>query len=114
MRATIVCEKGSAICNLYLPWSHIYNPCDDRLSLAAFADKLIAIGYEVNGYEKVSVFNRSRFHFESGWVHISIQAQVHNGDFIPNLLKNVEDLTIDHPGQCRLGFANRQLTDYKI
>ena len=114
MRATIICEKGSAICDLYLPWSHVLNPCDDRSSLSAFAGKLNAIGYEVNGYEKVSVFNRSPFHDESGWVHISIKAQVHNGNFIPNLLKNVEDMTINHPGHCRQCFANRQLTDYKV
>lgn len=114
MRATIICTKGSALCDLYIPFGHVYNPVDDKLSPAAFADKLAALGYEVNGYENVSLFNKDQYRTECNWINYSITAQIHNGYFIPNLLENVEKLTINHSGHGRLAFSKRQIPSYKI
>ena len=104
----IICKPYSTKCNLYLPYNHLWNAEDCCHSIATFADKLNAIGYDVLAYKQVSHFNEDDDNLSS-WVTLAIRQDEDNLQFIPNLLANVRKLTIEHPGHSWMPFAKRQL-----
>lgn len=111
--AFITIQPGADIAMLHVPYIHLWNSKDCALCTAAFADKLNAIGYEVQSYEEKTVFDLSRDSLPD-FRTFKVKITRFSRSFMEDLLVNTHKLTIGHPGHGYMAFSKRQIDFIKL
>lgn len=106
----ITLVPGTHIAKLFVPYDHLWNTEDCALATAAFADKLTAIGYDVQAYEPKTIFDLTP-DSSPDWRVFEIEIEEFSREYMERLLVNTHKLTIGHPGHGRIPFAKRQLEE---